>query len=151
MGSGAKQQVDEVNKPNLKNKATNPEQQKMYPYQYTTTPDNLSCVAKVELSPPLEGTVALTEYTVAADLQDLDAKIKSMMKVSENKNDGRSQAGFKRICKVCGKEGSMRVLVDHIEAKHITGVSHTCNICGKSYRSRIGLRQHKAKLHTTGN
>merc|ERR1712129_569390 len=92
----------------------------------TSIPD---FVAKVEPSPPLEGTVAVTDYTVAADLQDLDDKIKSMMEVSENVEGGSQGNQRKKICKVCGKEGPMNVILSHIEFSHITGVSHTCNIC----------------------
>merc|ERR1712129_292091 len=102
-------------------------------------------MAQVEPSPPLEGTVAVTEYTVAADLQDLDDKIKSMMMFSENHAGGSH--GRARICKVCGKEGEMGNIRDHIEAHHITGVSHTCSICGKISRSRSGLRRHKYADH----
>ena len=109
-----------------------------------------SSVGKEETPPPLEGTVAVTDYTVAADLQDLDDKIKSMMMFSENIVEG-GKHGRARICKVCGKEGQMANIRDHIEANHITGISHTCNICGKSSRSRVGLRFHVAKYHSDGN
>jgi len=102
---------------------------------------------KVEAEPPLEGTVAVTDFTVATELQDLDDKIKSMMDVSENKNDQKGQTGFKRICKVCGKEGHMSLIMNHIDTNHITGVSHACNICGKISRSRNSLAVHKSRVH----
>ena len=146
MGSGAEEEVQDVsNKPLVKKKARHTEQQRRYPEQDTSPPDNMSSEAKVETSPLLEGTVAVT---VAADLQDLDEKIKSMIEVSENV-DARNRKN--RICKVCGKEGTLQNTVDHIEANHITGVSHTCNICGKSSRSRQGLRHHKSKHHASKN
>ena len=84
----------------------------------------------MENSLPLEGTVAVTDYTVAADPKDLDNKIKSMMMFSEN----LAGKGRARTCKVCGKEGSMRGIMDHIESHHISGVSHTCDICGSVTR-----------------
>ena len=62
-------------------------------------------MAKVESILPVEGTEANSDYTVAADLQDLDDKIKSMMEVSENMNTSNVKEGRARICKVCGKEG----------------------------------------------
>ena len=95
-----------------------------------------------------EGAVAVTDYTVAADLQDLDDKIKSMMMFSEN-SAARAKDGRSRICKVCGKEGDMKSIKDHIEANHITGVSHTCNICGTTTRSRNAMAHHKRRNHTT--
>ena len=102
-------------------------------------------MANVETCPILEGTVAVIDYTVAADLQDLDDKIKAMMTFSENKTkDGRESA---RICKVCGKEDKMSNIKNHIEAIHLTGVSHTCDTCGKVSRSRMGLRLHISKHH----
>merc|ERR1712129_554774 len=147
MGPGAEKEVEDVNKKHMaKKKAKYPEQQKGYSKQDTTTTENLSFVAKVESPPLLERTVAVTDNTVAADLQDLDDKIKSMMMFSENMTPKHGKA---RICKVCGKEGQMINIRDHIEANHITGVSHTCNICGKSSRSRGGLRVHVARYHTS--
>merc|ERR1712129_556124 len=99
MGPGAEKEVEDVKKNHMaKKKAKYPEQQKGYSKQNTTTPENLSFVAKVESPPLLEGTVAVTDYTVAADLQDLDDKIKSMMEISENVTPKHGKA---RICKVC--------------------------------------------------
>jgi len=101
-------------------------------------------------SPP-EGSVAVVDpYTVAADLQDLDEQINSMMEVSENLVGGSGIHGNRkaRVCKVCGKEGHQANIKAHIEANHITGASHPCNICGKTSRSRHGLRLHKTKEHS---
>merc|ERR1719319_144772 len=129
MGSGAEKEAEEnYNKSPPKKKTQNLSQERNYSHQKipTAAPSSFvgkpSSVAKVETSSPLEGTVAVTDYTVAADLQDLDDKIKSMMEVSQNKNNGRA-AGFKRICKVCGKEGSWATIMAHIESHHITGIT----------------------------
>ena len=70
--------------------------------------------------------------TVAADLQDLDDKIKLMMEVTENRVGASHLVA--RVCKVCGKEGTWFNIRNHIEANHIIGVSHTCNICAKITR-----------------
>merc|ERR1719319_1365467 len=87
MGSGAEEEVETIYKPTIQKKAKKPVQQRSYTKQESPTPDISSSVDTVEpkeSSPSLEGTVAVTDYTVAADLQDLDDKIKSMM--GENVN-----------------------------------------------------------------
>ena len=153
MGSGAEKEAEEsYNKPPTKKKTQKLSQERNNLQQEIRTTvlssfvDKPSSVAKVEPSPPLEGTVAVTDYTVAADLQDLDDKIKSMMMFSENKTkNGRETA---RICKVCGKEGSQGDIKRHIEAHHITGVSHTCNICGSVAKTRKSLSVHKSTYHS---
>jgi len=150
MGSGDEKEAEESNnKPTVKKIFPKAEQQTKYTKQKSTTSDEFISVKKIEKLPQIDGTLAVTDYTVAADLQDLDDKIKSMM--GENKNviiDNRKA----RTCKVCGKEGLRHHIKDHIEANHITGVSHTCYICGKISRSRNGLRQHiKITHHTISN
>merc|ERR1719319_5548 len=148
MGSGAEEEVEKENKkPQVKNKAKHPEQQQVYPQQDTNAPDHVSFVAKVEASRPLDRAVAVTDYTVAADLQDLDDKIKSMMETTERTIVTGNKNRALLICKVCGKEGQWNLIRDHIEANHITGVSHTCNICGKTPRSRAALTIHKSTYH----
>jgi len=136
MGSGAEAEV-KLNVPAAKKKPLKQVQPKT---QEVPSHDLLNPVYKTE--PSLEGAVAVTDFTVAADLQDLDEKIKSMMMFSENRTTDNKK---KRICKVCNKEGSWSYIRNHIEAHHITGVSHICNICGKTARSRNGLETHKSK------
>ena len=127
MGSGAEREAEKNNtKPNVPKKAS--KQKQIYTKPESPAPDISN---SVETPPSLEGTVAVTDYTVAADLQDLDDKIKSMMDFSEKRT---TQNIKMRICKVCGKEDIWANIRDHIEANHITGVSHTCNICGKEFR-----------------
>jgi len=86
----------------------------------------------------MEEAVAVTDNTVAVDLQNLDSQIDSMITAGQEK--GKS-------CIVCGKQGSNIDIRRHIEAVHITGVSHICNICGNTSRSRHGLKQHVAHYH----
>ena len=80
-------------------------------------------------------------------LQELDEKVKSMIEKSEKK----MPAGkiFQRVClcKVCGKEGQWVAIRDHIEAKHLEGVSLPCNQCEKTFRSRASLRNHRSLNH----
>ena len=73
------------------------------------------------------------------NIEDLDATIDTMM---ENLGPGNGYA-----CKICGKIEPKKKdhLKNHIEAKHIQGVTHPCTKCGKSFRSRIGLTQHISK------
>jgi len=141
MGSGAEKE-EEDNKLPPSNYLT--KQAKKYSQQEAKTKDEFNFFDKEETPPPLEGTVAVTDYTVAADLQDLDDQINSMMMLSENHSLYRGKA---RICKVCGKKGKKDHIVNHIESNHITGVSHTCNLCGKISRSRDALRKHKSVNH----
>merc|ERR1712129_17325 len=91
-----------------------------------------------ETETQMEEAVAVTDNTVAVDLQNLDSQIDSMITASQEK--GKS-------CIVCGKQGSNIDIRRHIEAVHITGVSHICNICGNTSRSREGLRRHSRKHH----
>ena len=38
------------------------------------------------------------------------------------------------VCQVCGKEGLKQNIKEHIEGKHIEGISIPRNICGKIVR-----------------
>ena len=52
-------------------------------------------------------------------------------------------------CKACGKLLKSRFsTVNHIETKHIQGLSHPCNHCSKVSKSREGLRQHITANHS---
>ena len=52
-----------------------------------------------------------------------------MMKHIDNANPFGK--GKSRVCKVCGKEGRMKYIKNHIEANHISGISLPCGLCGK--------------------
>ena len=74
-----------------------------------------------------------------SDIQELKAKVKSMMTKGENIVHGQKAD----ICTICGKEGTASNIMDHIEANHLEGVSLPCTSCDKKFRSRNGLRKHK--------
>ena len=91
-----------------------------------------------------ERAVAIKE-DVSEDLSELDAKINSMMEMSQNLvSSGTHKA---HVCKVCGKEGSRNDLRRHIESNHLEGLSFPCNLCEKSCRSRNALWMHKQSKH----
>ena len=92
-----------------------------------------------------DNTIALpASYNTRGDFQELDEQIKSMMGQSQNTlPNGRK----KKVCKVCEKEGDYRVIKDHIEAKHIEGVSIPCNSCDKIFRCRAFLQTHIQRKH----
>ena len=85
------------------------------------------------------------EATNNSDLEILDQQVKSMMMFSENA--APHQNGRARICKVCGKEGSRTIIRNHIEARHIVGISIPCGLCGQGFRSRNALEVHKSRNH----
>ena len=73
------------------------------------------------------------EATNNTDMERLDQQVKSMMRFSENADLYKKDGARARICKVCGKEGSMRDIMDHIEAHHIAGISIPCGLCGQFF------------------
>ena len=96
--------------------------------------------------PTYKTAIALNSNTPFTEIAELSEKVKSMMVFSENDAPG-GQQGKARICKVCGKEGRMTVIVNHIEANHITGIVLPCNICGKTLQTRNALSVHKLRVH----
>ena len=92
-----------------------------------------------------DNTIALpASYNTRGDFQELDEQIKSMMGQSQNTlPNGRK----KKVCKVCEKEGDYRVIKDHIEAKHIEGVSIPCNSCDKMFRCKAFVQTHIQRKH----
>jgi len=95
----------------------------------------------------VEGTVAVTNYSLSVHFQELDDQINSLMSKSENKITQGSESIRATVCNVCGKEGKVSNIKAHIEANHLEGVSIPCNFCEKTFRSRNGLRQHCSKDH----
>jgi len=94
-------------------------------------------------------TVSLQNHSMTSvyitDIQDLDEQVKTMMTKSQSTYQNGKQKNS--ICTVCGKEGLGTAIRDHIEAKHLEGVSIPCNFCEKTFRTRHALRTHKIMWH----
>ena len=82
--------------------------------------------------------------TLVESFQELDEKIMSLME----KGDQYEKENI-YYCNVCGQRGMKYSLKDHIEAKHLEGISLPCNICEKVFKSRVSLRMHKSRTHKT--
>ena len=95
-----------------------------------------------------EKSLALVNDTTNnTDLESLDKQVKSMMRLSDNTDPRNKKYGKARFCNVCGKEGSMADIMNHIEGNHISGISIPCDLCEKLCKSRNALRSHKSKKH----
>ena len=95
----------------------------------------------------LETINALADYKVPDEMQELEEKIKSMIKVTDNFLAGYKSKKRVHVCVVCGKEGLYANIKTHIEANHIEGTSHPCNSCDKTFRCRNMLRRHTSSNH----
>ena len=82
----------------------------------------------------------------SGNLEELEERIKSMMKKSRNNYQNQNRKAD--ICKVCGKEGMSNAIKDHIEAHHLEGIVIPCNQCGKTFKSRNSFRPHKRQHQT---
>ena len=84
-------------------------------------------------------------------LGELHEKVKSLMEKSDKmvpngkhyNGTPKHKRGF--ICKVCGKEGHLKNIRDHIEANHLEGILIPCDSCGKSLGTRNALNKHICK------
>ena len=81
---------------------------------------------------------------VSGYLQELDERVKSMMKKSQSRTSNGKNMAF--ICNLCGKEGYYVNIRDHIEVNHLEGISLLCSMCGNDFNSRRQLRRHKCKF-----
>ena len=81
-------------------------------------------------------------------MAELDEKVKSMMEKGQNMiSYGKGNMRKANVCKICGKEGQIVAIRDHIEANHLEGISLPCSQCEKTFRSRKTLRMHKSSYH----
>ena len=77
-----------------------------------------------------------------ANMQELDEKVKSMMEKGLNMipkgkhSNGNPKQASSYICKVCGKKDTFIHIRDHIEGKHVEGLSLPCDFCDKTFSSR---------------
>ena len=95
------------------------------------------------------GAVVFRDHlTNSTNIESLKQQVKSMMIFSDKAEYPYKQNGVRaRACKVCGKEGGMVNIMNHIESNHITGISIPCDTCGKAFKSRPTLKIHKYKHH----
>ena len=91
-----------------------------------------------------ESMIPLSDNSGTAYLAELDQKVKSMMKFSNNSVPGKARS---RICNVCGKEGDYTAITNHIEANHLSGLPIPCHMCGTIAKTRAALRVHKGTYH----
>ena len=77
----------------------------------------------------------------------LDQKVKSLMKSSDDSDPNNKSGTRRRTCKVCGQDGPVQDIKNHIEANHIAGMSISCDLCGKLFKSRNSLGSHKSQQH----
>ena len=118
--------------------------QKSPKYRSVIEPISTSKDVPNEYGAASEKALALTDQeTNNTDLESLDQQVKSMMTFSENAHPNKSNSGRARICKVCGKEGGMKNIMNHIESNHFNGISVPCDLCGRSFKSRNSLSNHK--------
>ena len=99
----------------------------------------------------METALALNTSVEVADTRLLNQQIRSMMEKGHNRvqtgSHGKIIERTTRVCKVCGKEGRQTEIENHIEAKHITGLTHTCDICGNKAKTKSSLMVHKSRYH----
>ena len=102
-----------------------------------------------------ETALVLNTSVEVGNVELLNEQIRSMMEKGDNRilhkrGNGKVEEEITRVCKVCGKEGRQNEIAQHIEAKHITGLTHTCDICGKKVKTKNALRLHKSTHHKKG-
>ena len=96
--------------------------------------------------PPNPNALAVP-YKSPTILQELNEKVNTLMEMGSKVIPNGAEKRKSRICKVCGKEGIWNVIRDHIEAKHLEGVSVPCDYCDMTSSSRVSLAVHKRKFH----
>ena len=80
------------------------------------------------------------DQTLLRDLKELSERVKSVMVKSQNRiSNGGEHA---HICTVCGKEGKMSNIKEHIEANHLKGIALPCNTCEKVFKTRRSMMRH---------
>ena len=84
-------------------------------------------------------TISLQDF-VPDQIQEHDAKVKSLMEKSQHRaSDGKMAF----LCRICGKEGQRFNIRQHIETKHFDRVSTPCNMCGKAFTSKNASMRHQ--------
>jgi len=95
-------------------------------------------------------TIALRSDFTSGVFHELNEQLNNMIKPSQNQiPNGPGKVTMGHSCTVCGKEGRLSTIRNHIEANHLEGVSIPCNYCEKIFRTRQGLRSHNTSNHRT--
>ena len=97
-----------------------------------TSADNLPST-----KPETEKKLIVPNNDVSSDLDELEARVMSMMQKSENRLSDTYGNRRAYICKECGKEGFVAAIKDHIESNHLEGIRLPCTHCGKIFRFLI--------------
>ena len=101
-----------------------------------------------ELSKSIFSRTITTQENIPTFMTELDEKVKSTMEKGPNVISIQKRKEAKaNVCKICGKEGQIVAIRDHIEVNHLEGISLPCNQCEKTCRSRNSLRKHKSLHH----
>ena len=150
MGSGDEEEVEEAHiKNSQKTYVRKSSQKTFFSEEGAIIPDIPNSVDTLESPVPQEGALAVNDFNVTAELQNLNEKIKSMMEITEKNirigNENQNRKVY--ACKICGKEGAQATIIRHVESNHITGASHICNICGHISWTRNALQIHKRSKH----
>ena len=130
-----------------------PAKQESHPTNYGSTTEQLLPNTEVFIDNRIvqstsEKILVRTDHTTNnTDMESLNQQVKSLMTFSENANPNKSERGRARVCKVCGKEGSLANIMHHIEANHIAGISIPCGLCSQVFSSRNALAIHKNRQH----
>ena len=89
-----------------------------------------------------ESSAVTNTRSFSGEFTELEETVRSMMEKSQDTLPHRP--GIKAyICNICGKQGQCNAIKDHIESKHLEGISVPCNHCDKTFRSKNCLRVHK--------
>ena len=137
--------------PDLVKEQENPIQERNNEAKRSTTLQQMN--QKLKLKAPNTSTEIAISRETSADFQALDEKVKSMMEkgqkmIPSGKHpNGTSKQEKSRICKLCGKEGHIAVIRNHIEHNHLEGICLLCGLCDKTFSSRPALSAHKNRSH----
>ena len=96
---------------------------------------------------PNQSNSDLHNQALNEKVRSMMEKGKKMMTDGEHMTDGTVKQRKSSVCKVCVKEGLPKHKKNHIESKHLDGITFHCDQCGKTFSSRQSLSQHKRKFH----
>jgi len=112
---------------------------------------------KVRVQRSLERTIAhrmATVTTINPPIVHLDYAAYDEEQLDEKINEMMLKTDSLYTCTVCGKAtsgkslGKRQNLRDHIEARHVEGVSHFCQVCNAMAKTRNSMRMHVRNYHS---